>query len=223
MEPTIFEAIRANDKASVTRLLAGNPELAHARNGAGVSALMQARYEHKFEIVDAIRRAAGDLDIFEAAALGDISHLRRLLTQHPQGATAYSNDGFTALQFACFFGQLETAKELAACGSDLNAVSRNSMNVGVINTAAASQNVEIVRTVLHAGASPNHQQQGGYTALHEAASHNNVAMAQALLEAGADPGLRSDDGKTAAEMATEKGHDAIAALLSGGRRAAARS
>lgn len=216
MEPAIFEAIRANDKASVTRLLAENPQLAHARNGAGVSALMRARYEHTFEIVDVIRRAAGDLDIFEAAALGESSRVRELLTQQPQAAAAYSNDGFTALQFACFFGQLETAKELAAHGSDLNAVSRNSMNVAVINTAAASQNVEIVRTVLLAGASPNHQQQGGHTALHEAAAHNNVTMAQALLEAGADPGIRTTDGKTAAEMAAEKGHGAVAALLSGG-------
>ena len=223
MDPTIFDAIRASDKEAVATLLAGDPQLAHARNGAGVSALMQARYEFKLEIVDIIRQAAGELDVFEAAALGDIPRLRELLTQDPELATAYSTDGFTALQFACFFGQSGAVKELASRGSDLNAVSRNTMKVGVINTAAASQNAEIVKAVLHAGADPNHQQQAGYTALHEAATHNNVAMAQALLDAGADPSIRSDDGKSAVEMAFTKGHAEVAAVLSPGKQAAAKN
>jgi len=223
MDPTIFDAIHASDKEAVATLLAGDPQLAHARNGAGVSALMQARYELKLEIVDIIRQAAGELDVFEAAALGDIPRLRELLTQDPELATAYSTDGFTALQFACFFGQSGAVKELASRGSDLNAVSRNTMKVGVINTAAASQNAEIVKAVLHAGADPNHQQQAGYTALHEAATHNNVAMAQALLDAGADPSIRSDDGKSAVEMAFTKGHAEVAAVLSPGKQAAAKN
>jgi len=223
MEQTIFDAIRAGDKEAVATFLAANPQLAHARNGAGVSALMQARYEFKPEIVSIIRQAAGNLDIFEAAALGDVSRLRELLAQHPEQVAAYSNDGFTALQFACFFGQLDAAEELASRGSDLNAVSRNPMKVAVINTAAASQNHEIVNAVLRAGADPNHQQQAGYTALHEAAIHNNVAMAQALLDAGADPNIRSEDGKTPADMALEKNHSEVAAVLSRALRAPAKS
>ncbi len=220
MSQEIFDAIRANDKEAVAGLLGANAQLAHARNGAGVSALMQARYEFKFEILDLIRQAAGELDIFEAAALGDVPRVRELLRADPALATAYSLDGYTALQFACFFGQPEAVKELASRGSDLNAVSKNTMRVAVINTAAASQNVEIVKTVLQAGADPNHQQQAGYTALHEAASHNNVAMAQALLDAGADRNIRSDDGKTAADMAREAGHAEMLALLEAGAQAA---
>jgi ankyrin repeat protein len=174
---------------------------------------MQARYEFKLEIVEVIRQAAGQIDIFEAAALGDIERLRELLSSEPELAKAYSNDGFTALQFACFFGQPEAVKELSARGSDMNAVSRNTMHVAVINTAAASQSVEIVKIVLGAGARPDHQQQAGYTALHEAAAHNDAAMAQALLDAGATRDIRSDDGKTAADIATEKGYAALASLL----------
>lgn len=213
MSQAIFDAIRANDEEAVERVLADNPESAHARNGAGVSALMQARYEHKAAIVGAIRKAAGKLDVFEAAALGDVSRLRELLKADPSLALAYSNDGFTAVQFACFFGQPEAAELLAHSGSDLNAVSRNTMKVAVINTAAASGNGEIVRTVLDAGARPDHQQQAGYTALHEAAAHNNVTMTQALLNAGADRDIKSDDGKTAYDMASEKGHAEVLELL----------
>jgi hypothetical protein len=35
-----------------------------------VSALMQARYENRMDIVDLLRNPAGELDVFEAAALG---------------------------------------------------------------------------------------------------------------------------------------------------------
>lgn len=213
MSQAIFDAIRAGDTEAMAKLLAGNPDLAHARNGAGVSALMQARYEHKAAIVDILRQTAGKLDVFEAAALGDVPQLRGLLKADPSSVLAYSNDGFTALQFACFFGQPEAAEILAKSGSDLNAVSHNTMKVAVINTAAASGNVEIVKTVLDAGARPDHQQQAGYTSLHEAAAHNNVTMARALLDAGADRHIKNDNGKTAFDMASEKGHKEVLEIL----------
>jgi ankyrin repeat protein len=223
MNQAIFDAIRAGDAEAVSRLLTDNPGLAHAQNGAGVSALMQACYERKAAIVDLLRQAAGKLDIFQAAALGDVPRLRELVKADLSSALAYSNDGFTPLQFACFFGQKEAAEVLAKSGSDLNAISRNTMKVAVINTAAASGNPEIVKAVLDAGARPDHQQQAGYTALHEAAAHNNLAMTQALLDAGADPDIRSDDGKTAYDMASEKGHKEVLQLLSNGKRAGAAS
>jgi ankyrin repeat protein len=219
MSQEVFDAIRAGDAETMARLLANDPGLAHARNGAGVSALMQARYEHKAAIVDMLRQAVGKLDIFEAAALGNVPRLRELLKADSSSALAYSNDGFTALQFACFFGQPESAEVLAKSGSDLNAVSRNTMKVAVINTAAASGNAEIVKLVLDAGARPDHQQQAGYTSLHEAAAHNNLAMTQALLDAGADRDIKSDDGKTAFDMASEKGHTGVLELLSKGKKA----
>ena len=71
----------------------------------------------------------------------------------------------------------------------------------------------MVKLVLQAGANPNLQQQGGYTALHEAAMHNSVERAQALLDAGADRAIRSDDGLTAAEMAEQKGNKEVLELL----------
>lgn len=221
MNQPMFEAIRASDKDEVIRLLVANPETAHGRNGAGVSPLMQARYEHKSEIVEIIRSAVKNLDIFEAATLGDVGRLRELLRSEPQQALAYSKDGFTALQFACFFGQPEAAELLAHSGSDLNAVSRNTMNVAVINTAAASGNADIVRMVLSAGARPDHQQQAGYTALHEAAAHNNVAMTKVLLDAGADPHIRCDDGNDALSMASGKGHKEVVELLTQAKKVGA--
>jgi len=211
MSDDIFAAISAGDQERVGTLVAADPSLAHARNQAGVSALMQARYENKSEIVALLRNAAGDLDVFEAAALGDLARLRTLLANDRDLVKAQSSDGFIPLHLACFFGQSEAAKILVQQGADVNAVSPS--RIAVIHSAAASRNAVIVKLVLQAGANPNLQQQGGYTALHEAAMHNSVERAQVLLDAGADRTIRSDDGLTAAEMAAQKGNQEVLELL----------
>ncbi len=211
MEQDIFSAISGNEIGKVKELIAQHRDVAHTRNPAGVSALMQARYENKIEIVELLRKAAGELDVFEAAALGDVARLRTLLTSDPHQVQAQSRDGFTPLHLACFFSQPEAAEFLLQQGAEANAVSPG--RIAVIHSAAASRNATMVKLVLRAGANPNLQQQGGYTALHEAAMHNSVERAQALLDAGADRTIRSDDGLTAAEMAEQKGNREVLELL----------
>src|SRR5450755_2500966 len=215
MAQELFDAIRENDKDRVGQLIAANPALARARNEAGISALMQARYGFRPEIVALLRNAVGDLDVFEAATLGDVPRLHALLANDPGLAKSFSGDGFTALQLAAFFGQPAAVEALLRYAPDVNAVSRNPMKVAVINAAAASRNLEVVKLVLRAGANPDAQQQAGYTALHEAAANNNVELANALLSAGADPSIPLDAGLTAADMAREKGHTEIAEMLDG--------
>jgi len=209
MSKELFQAIHDNDQEKVERLIAANSAVALARSDAGVSALMQARYEGRREIVDVLRREVGDLDVFEAATLGDVPKLRKLLAADPALAKAYSADGFTALHLSAFFAQPEAAEELLRQGADPNAVAKNPMKVAVINSAAASGRADLVKLILRAGADPNVRQQMGYTALHAAAAHDNVEMATALLDAGADPSLKSDDGQTAAD----KAGSAVAALF----------
>ncbi len=78
MSQELFQAIHDNDRAKVEHLLAADPTVARARNENGVSALMQARYEGRREIIDVLRPAAGELDLFEAATLGDMPRLNAL-------------------------------------------------------------------------------------------------------------------------------------------------
>lgn len=211
MNPDIFAAITADDKSGVAKLLAADPSAARDRNSAGISALMQARYENRLEIVELLRQTVGELDIFESAALGDAVRLNGLLAADAELVKARSSDGFTPLHLACFFGQLGTAEILVGHGADTNAVSPS--RVAVVHSAAASRNAAILKLVLQAGANPNIQQQRGYTALHEAAMHNSVERAQVLLNAGADPAIKNDAGQTAADMAVQEGNKEVGELL----------
>jgi uncharacterized protein len=201
MSQEFFAAIHDNDRGRVEQLLATDPTLARARNQNGASAMMQARYEGRHELVELLRSKAGELDVFEAATLGDVARLRSLLASNPALAKAFSDDGFTALHLATFFAQPEAAEELLRAGADPNAMATNPMKVAVINSAAASGRPDLVKMVLRAGADPNTRQLAGYTALHAAAARDNVEMTQALLDAGADPLLASDDGQLPADKA----------------------
>ena len=65
MSDELFTAIHDNDLQQVSRLIEREPDVARARNQNGVSALMQAVYENKPEIVVVLRDAAGELDLHE--------------------------------------------------------------------------------------------------------------------------------------------------------------
>jgi len=73
---------------------------------------MQALYGGDDETA---RRLAetGELDIFEAASLGDVARLADLLAGDPALALTRSDDDFTPLHYAAFFDGPEAARLLA--------------------------------------------------------------------------------------------------------------
>lgn len=62
-----------------------------------------------------------------------------------------------------------------------------------------AQGIEILKTLLEAGADPNQSLEKGGEGylLHTVSQHSRLPWMKLLLEQGADPNLRSDDGKTA--------------------------
>jgi uncharacterized protein len=210
----LIEAIEAGDEERAIGLLDERPELAEERDDDGVPALLAALYHGAETVAAAVQRAKTELDIFEAAATGDVRRLRELLEREPDLAHAWTQDGFTGLHYAAFFDGPAAAKVLLEAGAEPNALARHSqLKVMPIHSAAASQQVETTRLLLEHGADVNARQEGGGTPLHSAAFHGDRALADLLLEHGADPDARSDDGKTPADVAAEKGHDELAALL----------
>ena len=94
--PDIFDAIASSDLDQLKQLVGNDPTLAASRNEAGVSALMTAAYHQNADMVKLLRDTNPELDIFEAASLGDVARVRTLQGD-PKSATSQSSDGFTPL------------------------------------------------------------------------------------------------------------------------------
>ena len=213
MRDEFLAAIKDGNGERVRELLAADPSLADARDENGVSALMLSRYHGAHDPTAAIRQARAELDVFEAAALGDADRVHELLHVDPSLVDACSPDDGTALHFAAFFAQPETASLLVEHGADVHAVSTTFGNVTPLHSAAAGGSAEIVRVLLAAGADANARQNGGFTALHAAAQNGDAAMVRDLLDHGAAVDPRTEDGRTALAIAEEQSHDEVAALL----------
>jgi len=113
----LFALIEADDVDGVRALLAEQPWLAAERDDEGVSPLLRARYRMDRGLIEAVRQHVERLNVFEAAAFGDLDRLSELLGEDPELLDARSGDGFTPLHLAAFFGQTDTVRLLLARGA----------------------------------------------------------------------------------------------------------
>jgi ankyrin repeat protein len=157
-----------------------------------VSDLLQALYRGDDEQVEKLRAADPELDVFEAAALGEVRRLDILLDDDPARANAVGEDGFHPLGLACFFAHLEAARLLLASGADVNKLSSNEhVQTAAIHAAAAAQGTDeatryaLVELALEYGADPDLPQGGGFRAIDAARQNGDTRIEQLLLEHGA--------------------------------------
>jgi ankyrin repeat protein len=212
-----FTAVQSGDLNALREMLHGEPGLAVARDGQGLSILLFAAYRGNQEAVNLLIAADQPLDIFEATIAGRDARVAELLAQDPALARAWSSDGFTALHYAAFFGQPEAARRLLAHGAGVNERSRNGFNVMPLHSAVAGQHIAVSELLVSHGADVNERQEAGFTPLHAAAQHGDRAHIDLLLAHGADRTARLENGQTAAEVATANGHPELADLLAGER------
>jgi ankyrin repeat protein len=209
-----FELLNAGDGEGLRRVLEQDPGAAEARDAAGVSLLMQCLYRGQRDLAELIA-GKKKLDIFEAAGLGRLDRLKSCIDDLRAGSSidSASKDGFTALHFACFFGQPESARLLLEQGAAVDVVAANPTRVMALHSAASARNLEAARLLVERRAPVNARQQGGWVPIHAAAQNGDREMVELLLEHGGDPALANDAGKTAADVAREKGHAEIVAAL----------
>ena len=212
-----IELLQAGDADELRRLLEQDPAVSDARDATGVSLLMHSLYRGRRDLAELIASKKKALDIFEATALGRLDRVKECIrdtsTINVCSIDSRSKDGFTALHFACFFGQSEAARLLIENGAAVDAVAANPSQVMPLHSAAAARNLEAARLLLEHGAPVNARQQAGWVPIHAAAQNGDRPMVELLLKHHADPTLANDAGKTPAAVAREKSHEEIAALL----------
>jgi uncharacterized protein len=208
-----FELLQSGDADGLRQLLQQEPSASEERDTNGVSLVMHSLYRGRRDLAELIASKKKTLDIFEAASLGSLNRLRECLGE--SSINTASKDGFTALHFACFFGQPEAARLLIESGALVDSVAKNPTQVMPLHSAASARNLEAARLLLEHGAPVNAAQQAGWVPIHAAALNGDRPMVELLLKYCANPKLANDDGETPAMVAREKGNEDIADLLEG--------
>jgi ankyrin repeat protein len=183
---TIFEAMKAGDAGGVRDVLKADPAAAGARQDDGVSAVRAALYAHRQDLADILLEAGPTLDVFDAAAVGDVDRLTELLDGDADLVNASSGDGFAPLHLAAFFARGDAVRLLLDRGADVGAVARNDLKVQALHSAVAAQSTEIVAALLVAGADPNARQQDDVTPIMAAEQHENADLVRLLMDHGAE-------------------------------------
>lgn len=193
-------------------LLRADPGLAQFREENGVSAVLIARYLGHADFAREIADAHPGIDLWEAAALGDLHRTAELLDAGSD-IDAINVDGYTALGLASYFGHLEEVRLLIDRGADVNVISTNEMAVMPLHSALAGGHKQIAALLIERGAEVDEPTGADWTPLHYVAESNDLETARLLLKAGARSGYTRNDGLTALEVAENNGYTDLAKLI----------
>ncbi len=161
---------------------------------------------------------AGTAVAADTPALADAAEQRnRALIRTLLGAGADVNaaqvDGMTALHWAVYNDDAETAGLLVKSRANVNATNR--YGVPPLFLACTNGNANLVKLLLDAGANANASLPGGETVLMTAARVGNLEAVKALLARGANPNAKERRDQTALMWAAAEGHAAVVRALIG--------
>ena len=150
--------------------------------------------------------AGGDVPLVDAVKASDTAAIRALLEQQVDVNTP-EVDGTTALHWAAYQGDLDTARLLLRAGANADAPNRYA--VTPLALACGRGNAPIVEALLDAGADANTTLPEGETVLMAAARSGNVDVLRLLMAHGADVGAKEGwRGQTALMWAAAENHPA---------------
>jgi uncharacterized protein len=204
MDQTILDIIKKGDNKQLEQKLKENPLLIDEKTDQGVSLLQYAAYLRNSDAVEIIRKYKPELNIFEAACVGDNNIIVQSLLKNPDLLNTFSSDGFTLLGLASYFGHIALVKSLLEMGANPNISSNNQLKVSPIHSACAISNFHIAELLINNGADVNARQMQGVTPLHSAAHNGQTLLAKLLIHNGADLNAKMENGLTPLSLALEK-------------------
>jgi uncharacterized protein len=154
--------------------------------------------------------AASLSPLADAAEHRDQTGVRTLL-RSAADVNAGQPDGTTALHWAAYQDDAETAGLLIKAGANVNAVNR--YGVTPLVQACTNGSAAMVKLLLDAGADFNIALKGGETMLMLASRSGNEEAVRMLLRRGANPNARERLGQTALMWAAAEGHTAVIRAL----------
>src|SRR5579864_5273170 len=156
--------------------------------------------------------ASSDLRVPEAAQQGDGQAIRSLL-QEKADVNAAQGDGMTALHWAAFKDDLETAQVLLQAGANVKATTRIGALTPLI-MASKNGDAPMIAALIKAGAEVNTATTDGMTPLMAVAVSGNVEAAKVLLDHGANVNAKeASHDQTAVMFAAAGNRGAIISLL----------
>lgn len=191
-EQLFFDSVASGDVGAVESLLSLDPSLIEARGGwQFYRPLFFALQAGQNATIDVLRQHGATLDVFEAAALGDIFELKKLLSASPELANS-RREHYDGTPLHAARGNVEAARLLIEAGCDVNAVDGEKQRLTPLHCRAEHGDVEMVSLLLECGAdvhavscmgTPLHCAVGGFQ---HAPPERWREVAERLLEAGAD-------------------------------------
>lgn len=148
--------------------------------------------------------------IIDAAKSGDKAALRALI-QKKVNVNVTDADGSTALQWASYRDDIESADLLIRAGANANAA--NDLGVTPLWPASENGSARMVGRLLAAGANPNVALLSGETPLMVAARSGYPAVVELLLNKGAHPNAHGTRAQTALMWAVAQKHPDVVKVL----------
>jgi ankyrin repeat protein len=148
--------------------------------------------------------------LIDAARNADSAAVRRLV-QDKADVSAAEPDGTTALHWASYRDDGESAEVLIKAGANVNAA--NDLGATPLWTASLNGSAAMVRRLLQAGANPNAALLLGETPLMVASRSGNADVVEQLLAKGATVNARAARGQTALMWAVAQKHPNVVKVL----------
>jgi ankyrin repeat protein len=165
--------------------------------------------------------SAAGLPLVDAAKSADRNAVR-LLLQQKADVNAAEGDGTTALHWASYRDDIESADLLIRAGAKVNAA--NDLGATPLWAACLNGSSTMVRRLLQAGANPNAALLLGETPVMVASRSGNADVVEQLLSKGANANARAARGQTALMWAVAQSHpDVVKVLVARGADVHARS